>query len=59
MVNDYSATYADAYATAFNAMGLNRAIEIANNENIATMVIYQNDESVEINYSDKWYDLFR
>ena len=59
VVNDYSATYADAYATAFNAMGLNRAIEIANNENIATMVIYQNDESVEINYSDKWYDLFR
>ena len=59
VVNDYSATYADAYATAFNAMGLNRAIEVANNENIAIMVIYQNNESVKINYSDKWYDLFQ
>ncbi len=59
VVNDYSATYADAYATAFNAMGLNRAIEVANNENIAIMVIYQNNEAVKINYSDKWYDLFQ
>ena len=58
VVNDYSATYADAYATAFNAMGLNRAIEVANNENIAIMVIYQNNEAVKINFSDKWYDLF-
>ena len=59
VVNDYSATYADAYATAFNAMGVNRAIEVANNENIAIMVIYQNNEAVKINYSDKWYDLFQ
>ena len=58
VVNDYSATYADAYATAFNVMGLNRAIEMANNKNIAIMVIYQNDEAVDIIYSDKWYDLF-
>jgi hypothetical protein len=39
-------------------MGLDRAIEIANNENIAIMVIYQNDETVDIIYSDKWYDFF-
>jgi thiamine biosynthesis lipoprotein ApbE len=57
-VNEYSATYADSYATAFNAMGLNRAIEMANNKNIAIMVIYQNDEAVDIIYSDKWYDFF-
>ena len=37
VISKTSATYADAYSTAFNAMGLNRAIEMANNKNIAIM----------------------
>ena len=28
VINDYSATYSDAYATAFNAMGKSKAIEV-------------------------------
>jgi thiamine biosynthesis lipoprotein len=36
-----SATYADAYATAFNAMGPELAIDIANQYNIALMLIVQ------------------
>ena len=58
VINENSATYADAYATAFNAMGKNNAIRIANNNNIATMIIYKNDDDKDIVFSDKWYDLF-
>ena len=59
VINEYSATYSDAYATAFNAMGMNKAIEIANKNEIATMIIYRNDNDViDIVFSDKWYDLF-
>ena len=59
VINEYSATYSDAYATAFNAMGMNKAIEIANKNEIAAMIIYRNDNDViDIVFSDKWYDLF-
>ena len=52
-----SATYADAYATAFNAMGHSLAIEIANKYEIALMIIVGTEDEMEILYSDKWYDL--
>ena len=40
-------------------MGMNKAIEIANKNEIATMIIYRNDNDViDIVFSDKWYDLF-
>ena len=58
VINEYSATYSDAYATAFNAMGKTKAIEISNKNNIATMIIYDNNDDIDIVFSDKWYDLF-
>ena len=58
VINEYSATYSDAYATAFNAMGKIKAIEISNKNNIATMIIYDNNDDIDIVFSDKWYDLF-
>ena len=58
VINDSSATYADAYSTAFNAMGMKKAIDIANKNNVAIMVIYKNDDVIDIIFSDKWYDLF-
>ena len=59
VINDYSATYSDAYATAFNAMGKSKAIEVANKNNIATMIIYKKaNNDIDIVFSDKWYDLF-
>lgn len=59
VINEFSATHADAYATAFNAMGLNKAIEIANKQSIAIMVMHHNSDNVNIIYSDKWYDLIQ
>ena len=58
VVSETSATFADAYATAFNAMGTSMALEIANNNKIATMIIYKPKNDVDIIFSDKWYDLF-
>ena len=58
VVNEFSATYADAYATAFNVMGKDKALEIANINNIALMIIFENDNNIDIIFSDKWYDLF-
>ena len=58
VINESSATYADAYATAFNAMGMKKAIDIANKNDVAIMVIYKNDGVIDIIFSDKWYDLF-
>ena len=58
VVSETSATFADAYATAFNAMGTSLALEIANNNKIATMIIYKPKNDIDIIFSDKWYDLF-
>lgn len=58
VVSETSATFADAYATAFNAMGTSMALEIANNNKIATMIIYKPKNDIDIIFSDKWYDLF-
>ena len=54
VLHESSATYADAYATALNAMGLEKALDKSNELNIASMFILENDEIV---YSNKWYDL--
>ena len=57
VVHEYSSTYADAYATSFNAMGSVNAIRIANENNIALMIMtLDGDEEINL-YSDKWYDL--
>ena len=57
VVHEYSATLADSYATSFNAMGYPLSLEKANLNNIALMLIVQNENSLEFIYSDKWYDL--
>ena len=57
VVHEYSSTYADAYATSFNAMGYDNAIRIANENNIALMVMIIVGDDVKNLYSDKWYDL--
>ncbi len=57
VVHEYSSTLADAYATAFNAMGYPLSLEKANLNNIALMLIVQNENDLEFIYSDKWYDL--
>jgi thiamine biosynthesis lipoprotein len=57
VVDKSSVTYADAYATAFNAMGMEKAINIANKNEIAIMIIYDDGYGQDITYSNKWYDL--
>ena len=56
VLHESSATYADAYATAFNAMGHKQAFVKSNELNVASMFVLNNDEIV---YSNKWYDLVR
>ena len=56
VLHESSATYADAYATAFNAMGFKQAFVKSNELNVASMFVLNNDEIV---YSNKWYDLIR
>ncbi len=58
VISETSATYADAFATAFNAMGVKNAMNVSNENNISTMIIYRNNNDVKTIYSDKWYDLF-
>ena len=54
VLHEFSATYADAFATSFNAMGFKKALDKSNELNIASMFILDNDEIV---FSNKWYDL--
>ena len=58
VISETSATYADAFATAFNAMGVDNAMKVSNENNISTMIIYRDKNNVNTIYSDKWYDLF-
>ena len=40
-------------------MGKTKAIDVANKNNIATMIIYKKSNNyIDIVFSDKWYDLF-
>ena len=57
VVHESSATYADALATALNAMGPELAIKIANSNDIALMLIKYTKNDFEFIYSNKWYDL--
>ena len=54
VVHENSSTHADALATAFNVMGKDKALSVANNNNLAIMLI---TDSNEIYFSNKWYDL--
>ena len=57
VVHQSSATYADAYATAFNVMGETKAINFANENDIAVMLTFTNEEGTNLKFSKKWYDL--
>lgn len=57
VAHEYSATYADALATAFNVIGYPDAIKYANNNNIALMLVVDIDGGAEFIFSNKWYDL--
>ncbi|MDB2448057.1 FAD:protein FMN transferase [Gammaproteobacteria bacterium] len=57
VAHEFSATYADALATAFNVIGYPDAIKYANNNNIALMLVVDIDGSAELIFSNKWYDL--
>ena len=56
VISNKSATYADGYATAFNAMSTSEALEIANANDIALMLVQDTNGSIELVFSDKWYD---
>ncbi|MBU2865187.1 FAD:protein FMN transferase [Reinekea forsetii] len=49
---------ADAYATAFMAMGLEKALEIANEQNIAAYFIYRKEKAFKVAASDSFIRLF-
>ena len=57
VVHESSATYADAYATALNVMGEIKAIEFANDNDIAVMLTFTNEQGTNLKFSKKWYDL--
>ena len=54
----HSAANADALATAFNVMGVEKGLAMANKNDLAVMfIIKSNDNLMRFIYSDKWYDL--
>ena len=57
IAHEDSATEADALATAFNVIGYPDALNIANNNNIALMLVIGSDGGSELIFSNKWYDL--
>ena len=57
IVHEESATQADAMATAFNVIGYPDALNIANDNNIAMMLVIGSEGESELIYSNKWYDL--
>jgi len=44
-------------ATAFNVIGYPDALNIANDNNIAMMLVIGSEGESELIYSNKWYDL--
>ena len=53
-----SSAHADAFATAFNVLNISESLELANNENIALMLIIDGvNGQNEFIFSNKWYDL--
>ncbi|MDC0405993.1 FAD:protein FMN transferase [Gammaproteobacteria bacterium] len=57
IAHEESATQADAMATAFNVIGYPNALNIANDNNIAMMLVIGSEGESELIYSNKWYDL--
>ena len=57
IAHEESATEADAMATAFNVIGYPDALNIANNNNIALMLVIDSEGGSELIFSNKWYDL--
>ena len=57
IAHEDSATEADALATAFNVIGYPDALNIANNNNIALMLVIDSEGGSELIFSNKWYDL--
>ena len=57
IADEESATQADAMATAFNVIGYPDALNIANDNNIAMMLIIGSEGESELIFSNKWYDL--
>ena len=51
------AATADAFATAFNALGYAKAYDFANKNNIAALFILEKDGDINIVKTQKWYDL--
>ena len=52
-----SATYADALATAFNAIGYPESLNYANKHNIALMLVVELDNEFKLMFSNEWYNL--
>jgi thiamine biosynthesis lipoprotein len=52
-----SATYADALATAFNAIGYPVSLDYANEHNIALMLVVELDNEFKLIFSNEWYNL--
>jgi thiamine biosynthesis lipoprotein len=52
-----SATYADALATAFNAIGYPVSLDYANEHNIALMLVVELDNEFKLMFSNEWYNL--
>ena len=52
-----SATYADALATAFNALGYPKSLDYANKHNIALMLVVELDNEFKLMFSNEWYNL--
>ncbi len=50
-------TMADAYATAFNTMGYDKAYDFANKNNISALFILEKEGDISIVKTQKWYDL--
>ena len=58
VVDEYSATKADAYATAFNVMSLGESIELSDSLNIKLKIIYLNNGIIDIFESKSWQNMF-
>ena len=60
VLSTVSSAHADAFATALNVLSINESLDLANNQNIALMLIVEGvNGDNEFIFSNKWYDLTR
>ena len=58
VLSTVSSAHADAFSTALNVLSVSESLELANNENIALMLIIDGVNSdKDFIFSNKWYDL--